>query len=170
MELLELTRKHNYFEFGDDECFQQVGGTSIGKKHDPPLACLAAGKLEEEKHFNTEIFKTKISNYTSSDDEKDKFYKRYIDDMITAFVGSEQEVIAFVVWMKTLWPGLEFTFNWSNRELTYLDVNLIMTEGEGLETTRYIKPTNPQLFLHYQSKYSTFTTSPTIPSKCSRQS
>ena len=55
--------------------------------------------------------------------------------------------------MNSLWPGLKFTFDWSNKELTYLDVNLIMTEGGGLETDRYIKPTNPQLFLHYQSNH-----------------
>ena len=29
--------------------FQQVGGTSIGKKHAPSLCCLGAGKLEEEQ-------------------------------------------------------------------------------------------------------------------------
>ena len=73
--------------------------------------------------------------------------------MIAAFVGSEEEATTFVAWMNSLWPGLKFTFDWSNKELTYLDVNLIMTEGGGLETDRYIKPTNPQLFLHYQSNH-----------------
>ena len=34
MELLEITRKYNYFEFGD-RLYKQEGGTSIGKKHAP---------------------------------------------------------------------------------------------------------------------------------------
>jgi hypothetical protein len=34
-----------------------------------------------------------------------------------------------------------------------LDVHLIMTEGGNLETGRFIKPTNPQLFLHYNSNH-----------------
>ena len=37
LELLEVTKKFNFFEFGN-QCFKQVGGTSIGKKHAPPLA------------------------------------------------------------------------------------------------------------------------------------
>ena len=56
MELLEITRKNNYFEFGD-QIFQQVGGTSIGKKHAPSLCCLGAGKLEEEKLYPEECFR-----------------------------------------------------------------------------------------------------------------
>ena len=44
MELLEITRKYNYFEFGQD-LYKQEGGTSIGKKHAPDTACLGAGKF-----------------------------------------------------------------------------------------------------------------------------
>ena len=73
--------------------------------------------------------------------------------MIAAFLGDAQDAEHFVGWMNTLWPGLQFTYDWSNKELTYLDVNLIMTEGGSLETDRFIKPTNPQLFLHYKSNH-----------------
>ena len=109
---------------------------------------MAAGKLEENKILTADIFKDRVLNDNSSDDTKDRFYKRFIDDMIAAFIGNEQEAEEFVSWMNTLWPGLKFTFDWSNKEITYLDVNLITTEGGGLETDRFIKPTNPQLFLH----------------------
>ena len=44
MELLEITRKYNYFEFGD-RLYKQEGGTSIGKKHAPDTACLGAAKF-----------------------------------------------------------------------------------------------------------------------------
>ena len=72
--------------------------------------------------------------------------------MIAAFLGTEQEAKDFVDWMNTLWPGLKFTYDWSNKEITYMDVKINLTEG-GLETDRFIKPTNPQLFLHHQSNH-----------------
>ena len=87
MELLEVVREKNYFEFGEKN-FHQVGGTSIGKKHAPPLACLAAGKLEEEVIFTADIFKAKVLKDIRNDDDKARFYKRFIDDMIAAFMGT----------------------------------------------------------------------------------
>ena len=52
----------------------------------------------------------------------------------------------------TLWPNLKFTFEWSNKEITFLDVSLIISDGQ-LETDRYVKPTNPQLYLHFKSNH-----------------
>ena len=66
--------------------------------------------------------------------------------------GTREDAEVFVNWMNTLWPGIEFTFEWSDSELTYLDVTLIMTDGR-LETIRHIKPTNPQLYLHHTSNH-----------------
>ena len=43
LKLLEITRKYNYFEFGE-HTFKQEGGTSIGKKHAPDTACLGAAE------------------------------------------------------------------------------------------------------------------------------
>jgi hypothetical protein len=108
MELLEVVRKNNYFEFVVKN-FHQIGGTSIGKKHAPPLACLAAGKLEEEMIFTANISKEKVLDDLTNNDEKSRFYKRFIDNMIAAFMGTEEEAKDFVDWMNTLWPGLKFT-------------------------------------------------------------
>jgi hypothetical protein len=60
------------------------------------MACLAAGKLEEEAIFTADIFKNKVLKDTSNNDEKSRFYKRFIDDMIAAFLGTEQEAKDFV--------------------------------------------------------------------------
>ena len=78
--------------------------------------------------------------------------KRFIDDMIAAFIGTRQEAVQFVECMNTLWEGLKFTFEWSSTEINFLDVKLLVTEGR-LETDRFVKPTNPQLFLHYKSNH-----------------
>ena len=108
--------------------------------------------LYKFKSCDYESFKTKVLKDKTNDDDKARFYKRFIDDMLAAFMGTEQEANGFVEWMNTLWPGVKFTYDWSNKELTYLDVNLIMAETS-FETDRYIKPTNPQLFLHYESNH-----------------
>ena len=57
LKLLDIVRNNNFFEFGE-KIFQQVGGTSIGKKHAPPLACLGAGRLESETIYPSQNFKT----------------------------------------------------------------------------------------------------------------
>ena len=79
MKLLDVVRNYNYFEFGE-HCVRQTGGMSIGKKHAPPVACLGAGKLEEENIFTADIFKEKVLDDKESVDDKDSFYKRFIDE------------------------------------------------------------------------------------------
>ena len=66
--------------------------------------------------------------------------------------GSREDAERFVDWMNTFWEDIEFTFEWSDTELTYLDVTLVMADGK-LETDRHIKPTNPQLYLHHSSNH-----------------
>ena len=85
-------------------------------------------------------------------DESDRFFKRFIDDMLALLEGTQEEAENFVKWLNTLWPGLQFTYEWSNKEITFLDVRLVLEEGV-LETDRHIKPTNPQLFLHFTSNH-----------------
>ena len=85
MELLEITRKYNDFEFGQ-KLFKQEGGTSIGNKHAPYTACLGARKLEEDEIFPSNSFKEIILNDEASEDVKDRHNKRFIDDMM-GFTG-----------------------------------------------------------------------------------
>ena len=151
LELLEITRKNNYFELGE-KIFQQVGGTSIGKKHAPALCCLGAGKLEEEDIFPSEQFRNIVLDDKTTPDQNDRFYKRFIDDMIAAMEGTEDDAREFVEWMNTLNPSLSFTYEWSNKEITFLDTRLVIQDRR-LETDRFVKATNPQLFLHYSSNH-----------------
>ena len=129
LKLLEIVRNNNFMEFGN-KIFQQVGGTSIGKKHAPPLACLGAGRLEKETIYPSEKFQSLVLDDKENTNEEDRFFKRFIDDIIAAMEGTRDDAQKLVDWMNTLWAGIEFTFEWSDKELTYLDVNLIMTEGK----------------------------------------
>ena len=86
-------------------------------------------------------------------DEADRFFGRFIDDMLSLTNGTEAEAVEFVNWLNTLWPGIKFIYEWSNKEITFLYVRLVVGEGGVLETDRHINPTNPQLYLHYTSNH-----------------
>ena len=72
----------------------------------------------------------------SSPDDNQRLWKRLIDDIIVAFVGTQQKAVEFVEWMNTLLPGFKFTSNWSNKEMVYLDVKIVITEEGQIETNK----------------------------------
>ena len=85
-------------------------------------------------------------------DEADRFYGRFIDDMLALTKGTEAEAEEFVKWLNTLWPGLKFTYKWSNKEITFLDVRLVMGEvwkhtGTSHQPTPKYSSTTPQIIL-----------------------
>ena len=151
IKLIEAVKNKNYFTFGD-KLYRQKTGVSIGQKYAPPFACLGAGKLEEDKIFPSEKFKNLNINNLDTQDNCNRFYTRFIDDKLAAFLGSKDQAEEFVTWLNTLWPGLHFTFEWSDKSIKFLNVELLIT-SEGLETNMYVKPTNPQLYLHYTSAH-----------------
>ena len=53
-------------------------GSSIGKKHAPPLACLSARKLEESKIYVADIYKERILDNKSSTDDKERKTKQNV--------------------------------------------------------------------------------------------
>ena len=93
-----------------------------------------------------------IEHDTSNNDDKERFYKRFIDDMIAATCCTGQEAKDFVDWLNTLDQNLTFTYEWSDEKINFLDITLVIEDGK-LETDRHVKPTNPQLFLHYSSNH-----------------
>ena len=107
----------------------------------------------KERKFNLKIkFEEYILDDRDSQDSKDRFYTRFIDDKLAAFTGNRKQAEEFVSWLNTLWPGLHFTYEWSNKTIKFLNVEILITP-EGLETNMYVKPTNPQLYLHYTSSH-----------------
>ena len=72
--------------------------------------------------------------------------------MIAAMNGNEDNAKELVDWLNSLEPGLSLTYEWSNKEITFLDTKLVIEDGK-LETDWFIKATNPQMFLHHSSKH-----------------
>jgi hypothetical protein len=48
--------------------------------------------------------------------------------------------------------SLDFTFEWLDKSIKFLNVEILVTT-DGIETNLYVKPTNPQLYLHYSSSH-----------------
>ena len=91
-------------------------------------------------------------NDISSNDEKDRFWRRFIDDIIAMTTMTESQAQEFVDWMNTLYPNLNFTHEWSKNEANYLDIKLIIKDGK-IQTDLFIKKTNKQLYLDYRSSH-----------------
>ena len=73
--------------------------------------------------------------------------------MIFSFMGTQEDAKQCVQWMKTLMAGLNLTYNWSNKELTFFHIKLIAPEEGILETDKFVKPTNSQIFLLVKSNH-----------------
>ena len=110
------------------------------------------GLEEEEKIFPSKEFQDRILDDLDSDDPKDRWFRRFIDDMIALFVGDKNQAEEFVKKLNSLEPGITFTFEWSDKNINFLDVRLEVVDGK-VKTNLFIKPTNPQLYLHYHSNH-----------------
>ena len=98
------------------------------------------------------MYQNLVLDNKENNNVEDRFWKRFIDDIIAATQGSEEDAKRLVDWMNTLWEGIEFTFEWSDTELNNFDITLVMADGK-LETDIFIKPTTPQLYLHHKSNH-----------------
>ena len=144
---LDLCTQNNYFEF-DDQVYKQTTGVGTGVKLAPPYACLAMGDFEA-RAFSTE--NTEEKRFL----EMIMFWRRFIDDILMLFRGTEADCENMVGWLNGLMPGIiKLKCNFSETSLEFLDLRIMIVDGR-LETELYVKPTNLQLFLDYESNHPT---------------
>ena len=141
LEALELCVKNNYFQF-NSKIFKQKDGVGTGIKMAPPFTCLGVGKFEEIAfESNHELLELIL------------MWKRFIDDVLMLFKGSEAQCQELVNWLNSLMPGIiKFKFEYSKTGIEFLDLSIKIENGR-LETNLYVKPTNLQLFLDYFSNH-----------------
>ena len=63
----------------------------------------------------------------------------YIDDIFMTWTAGEQLLLEFLQWINRL--HIKFTWDWSKRNINYLDVQVINNNGV-IETDLYTKPTD----------------------------
>ena len=145
MEGLDLCIQNNYFEY-NKKTYKQVGGVGTGIKLAPPYACLAMGEFERTAFTTTSTDERQLLDLIL-------LWKRFIDDVLLLFNGSETECYKLVDWLNSLMPGvIKLKCNFSDTELEFLDLRIMIVNGR-LETEIFVKPTNLQLFLDYTSNH-----------------
>lgn len=69
------------------------------------------------------------------------------------FNGCKEECQELVDWLNSLMPGVvRFKFEFSFDKIEFLDLEISVKDGK-LDTNIYVKPTNKQLFLDFQSNH-----------------
>ena len=143
MKGLELCIASNYFTY-DGKIYRQTGGVGTGNKMAPPYACLAMGEYENQVFGSENDMLNMIL-----------FWKRFIDDIFLLFKGSKEECDRLVDWLNSIMPGvIQLKCNYENECLEFLDLKIMIKNGK-LETEIFVKPTNLQLFLEYNSNHPT---------------
>ena len=85
--------------------------------------------------------------------ERILLWKRFIDDVLMLFRGTKADCETLVTWLNSLMPGtVKFKFEFSYEKIEFLDLE-IRIEGGKLVTNLFIKPTNEQIYLDYNSNH-----------------
>ena len=80
-------------------------------------------------------------------------WKRFIDDILMLFKGSEDQCQELVTWLNSLEPGvIKFKYEYSKRKVEFLDLEISVINGK-LCTNLFIKPSNQQLYLDFNSNH-----------------
>ena len=118
------------------------GGVGTGNKMSPPYCCLGMGKFES---------KALSSGFPLVD--LICLWKRFIDDIFMLFKGSKEECQELVNWLNSLEPGIiKFKFEFSTEKVEFLDLVISIENGK-LATNLFIKPSNQQLYLDFNSNH-----------------
>ena len=139
-EMLNIVLKNNVMEF-NGEFFLQLQGTAMGTKMAPAYANLFMGSLEPKLQS---LGRGHIH-----------VWRRFIDDIFLIWIGSHEQLTNYIKQINSIHPTIKFTYEKSDRELTFLDVVVYkgptFNETHILDTKTHIKPTNKQLYVHRTS-------------------
>lgn len=119
-----------------------MGGVGTGVKLAPPYACIGMGEFENIAFdSNNNLLEALL------------LWKRYIDDVLGLYKGSEEEFQNLVDWLNSLMRGvIKFKCNYSQEKVEFLDL-VISKENGKLKTNLFIKPSNLQLYLDFHSNH-----------------
>ena len=137
--LLETILKDSNLSFMDKH-FLQLVGTAMGTKAALPYANLFMGC---HKETILEAFIWAIL-----------FWKRFIDDILLIFLGTNNQLQSLQDFMKHLHPAIKFTFQHSTQEVSFLDMKILIGADHKLSTTLYRKTTDWAALLHFHSNHS----------------
>ena len=154
---LKFVLSNNNFTF-DGEFYHQNDGTAMGTKLAPPYACLCVAYLEETKLFPT-ILPTIFNRIQCQWIEEN--LKRYMDDGFIALLKSIN-FGKFLECLNAMHPSIKFTDEKADvyvsngvkiQQLNFLDISVLLTEKDGVQTDIFYKATNSHDYLNYHSSH-----------------
>ena len=154
---LNFILSNNNFIF-NNKYYHQESGTAMGTMVAPPYACLTVAYLEETKLF-PEILPQHFNENQCQCIEQN--LKRYMDDGFLALLNSIN-FDTFLNCLNSMHPLIQFTqekaifTTWNKlkaQKLNFLDVCVILTERNTIETDVYYKTTNSHDYLNFESSH-----------------
>ena len=81
------------------------------------------------------------------------FCLEFIDDIFLIWTGTTDQLMKFKQQINEVHPSIKFDFNFSNKEINFLDAAVYKTQSGKLETKLYRKESNRQAYLHRKSEH-----------------
>ncbi|CAJ0940699.1 unnamed protein product [Ranitomeya imitator] len=79
------------------------------------------------------------------------YWKRFIDDIFFIWTGDDKTLLSFYKDLNEYVPGLTFSISHDSCSMNFLDTTVIIKEGRNIETDLYVKPTDKNSLLRYDS-------------------
>ena len=141
-DLLKIVLTKNYFQFAD-RMYHQIQGTAMGTKMAPAYANIFMAELEE--HL--------LDNYPI----KPILWKRYIDDILCIWPGTQSEVQSFINYLNSAHDTIKFTHECSDNSVDFLDITIYkgnrFRNSQLLDVKPFFKKTNKFQYLEYSSSH-----------------
>ena len=90
-------------------------------------------------------------DFLGSCDKNPLIRLRFLDDNFMVWSHSEQDLHEFISKINRFHDTIKFTFNYSNKEATFPDVNNKMKENGELDTTVHDRATNCNNYIEFSS-------------------
>ena len=137
MNLLTLVLTLNIFTF-DNALYLQLWGIAMGTICAPTVANIFMGVFEKDL-----LERAPGKQYIYK-----KFWRRFIDDILLIWTGSEEELKEFLAFMDSIHPTIKFTsdYNFQTKSVAFLDTRITIKNGK-LTTDLYKKETHSAQYL-----------------------
>lgn len=134
--LLDLSLDYSFIEF-NGELFYQHRGIQMGNSASVSVANITAAIELESIQSDLIVFRG-----------------RFIDDILLIVDVTDLEM-SIDLWLESLFkhPFLKFSYEYSDKAVTFLDLNISLTEDNKISTSLYRKPMSKHEFLHFESNH-----------------
>ena len=137
IKMAKIVLKNNFFDF-NSKVFQQISGTAIGNKFDPPYACVDMDRVEQD--------------FLETQESQPLLWLRYIDDIFFIWTHGKEDLRKFMDKFNNFTPNLRFTYESNEKSISFLELVITVSEKE-LKTRLHIKSTDGHQYLHYASPH-----------------